>query len=229
MMRFKYYKKCIRQVTMKKSFVFILMLIITIVAIVSIYIKSVPIIQSFCESKARYIALDATNKSVIENMEGIKYEDLVIVERDENNKIMSLSANSIALNKLSTKISMDIKERISGIDQTEVNIPLTSILEVKLLSGIGPRLKFNLMPSGNVTAVFKSEFEEAGINQIRNRIYIEVTTKVRFLAPIAIETQEYVNQINVVETILVGDIPATYYSISGMENLSVDEGVEFME
>ena len=228
-MRLKYYKKFVRQVTMKKSFVFILLLSFLVIMVVSMWVKAVPIIQSFCESKARYIALDATNKSVIENMDGIEYEDLISVERDENNRIISLSANTVKLNKLSTQISMDIKSKISSIEETEVNVPITSILEMKLFSSMGPKLNFKLIPSGSVSAVFKSEFEEAGINQVRNRIYIEVTTKVRFLAPITIESQEFVNQINVLETILVGEVPATYYKISGMENLSVDEGVEFME
>ncbi|MBR1884036.1 MAG: sporulation protein YunB [Clostridia bacterium] len=213
----------------KKSFVFFLILIVIVVFLFNFYINAVDVIQSFCESKARYIALDATNKSIIENIDGIEYEDLVKVERDENNKVVSLSANTIKLTKLSTEISSDIKERISNLDSTEVNVPITSILKLKALSSVGPKLHLKLLPSSSVIAVFKSEFEEAGINQVRNRIYIEVTTKVRFLAPIQIETQEYVNQINVVETILVGDVPATYYSISGMENLSLNDSVEFLE
>lgn len=118
MMRFKYYKKCIRQMTFKKSFVFIAILSVIVVVAVSIYIKSIPVIQSFCESKARYIALDSTNKAVIENIDGIKYEDLIVVQRDENNKIISLSANSVKLNKLATQISLDIKEKISNIEET---------------------------------------------------------------------------------------------------------------
>ena len=229
MMRLKYYKKVIGQMRKKKLFVLLIIFAVIIVMLFNTCIKALPIIQSFCESKARYIALDATNKSVIENMEGIEYEDLIITTYDENNKIISLSANTVMLNKLSTKISMDIKDKISSIEETNIKVPLTSILELKLLSGIGPKLDFKVIPSGNVTAVFKSEFEEAGINQIRNRIYIEVTTKVRFLAPINIDSQEFVNQINILETIFVGEVPATYYSISGMENLNVDDGVEFME
>ncbi len=228
MMRFKYYKRCIRQMTFKKSFVFILILSFIIIVAISIYLKSIPVIKSFCESKARYIALDATNKSVIENIDGITYDDLIKIERDESNKITSISANTMELNKLATKISIDIKERISSIKESEVTVPLTSILEIKLLSGMGPNLKFRLIPSGNVTAIFKSEFEHTGINQTRHRIYIEVTTKVRFLSPISIESQEFVNQINIAETVLVGDIPESYYNITGMENLSVNDGVEFL-
>lgn len=109
-----------------------------------------------------------------------------------------------------------------------VSVPLTSILELKLLSGMGPRINFRLMPSGNVSAVFKSEFESAGINQTRHRIYIEVTTKVRFLSPIAIESQEFVNQVNIAETILIGDVPEAYYSITGMEGLSLNDSIEFI-
>lgn len=229
MMRAKYYKKCIRQMRYKKSFVFFGIILLITVSIITFLSNAFPVVQSFCESKARYIALDSTNKSIIENIDGLKYEDLINVERDEKNRVVSLSANTVRLTKLSTKISSDIKEKIAEIKETEVNVPLTSILNLKMFSSIGPKLKFKLIPSSSVSAVFKSEFEEAGINQVRNRIYIEVTTRVRFLSPISIETQEYKNEVNVVETILVGEVPATYYKISGMENLSVNDGIEFME
>ena len=229
MMRAKYYKKCIRQMRVKKSFVFFLVILIVVVIVISFLSNAIPVVQSFCKSRARYIALDSTNKSIIENIEGLEYEDLINVERDENNRVVSLSANTVRLTKLSTKITSDIKEKIAEIKETDVSVPITSILNLKMFSSVGPKLTFKLIPSSSVVASFKSEFEEAGINQVRNRIYIEVTTRVRFLSPISIETQEYKNEVNVVETILVGEVPATYYKISGMENLSVNDGVEFLE
>ena len=160
MMRAKYYKKCIRQMRGKKSFVFFAILLILVISVISFLSNAFPIIESFCMSKARYIALDVTNKSIIENIEGIKYEDLINVERDDNNKVVSLSANTVRLTKLSTKITSDIKERIASIKETEVVVPLTSILNLKMFSGIGPKLEFKLIPTSSVSASFKSEFED---------------------------------------------------------------------
>ena len=229
MMRAKYYYRCIRQMKGKKSFVFLLVIFLFIFLFAFMYLSAMPVIESFCKSKARYIALDSTNKSIYENIDGIKYEDLVKVERDEKNKVVSLSANTVMLTKLSTKISSDIKEKIAEIGETEVNVPITSILGIKMFGMVGPKLNLKLIPSGSVKAVFKSNFEEAGINQVRNRIYLEVITKVSFLAPFVIQAEEFKNEVNIVEAILVGDVPATYYSINGIEELDEKDTMEFVQ
>ncbi|MNV98352.1 Sporulation protein YunB [compost metagenome] len=75
-----------------------------------------------------------------------------------------------------------------------------------------------MVPSGTVVAKFNSEFEQAGVNQTRHRIFLDVVCKVKIIAPFYINTQEYKNEIIVAETIIVGDTPATYYNINGLNS-----------
>ncbi|MDD2376072.1 MAG: sporulation protein YunB [Clostridia bacterium] len=218
-MRLKYYKRTLRQMHINKPFVFILISIVFILIIlIFMYNKAVPIITAVCESNAKYIALDVTNKAVSECINDIKYEDLVSLKQDETGKITAINSDVIELNKLSTDISTKISYKLANIDARYVKIPLTSIFNIGLFSGYGPKLALSIVPTGYVSSKYKSEFEQAGINQIRHRIYIEITTKVRLIAPFYTSTQEYVNEVTVAENVIIGDTPATYYNINGMEN-----------
>jgi len=193
------------------------------------YNKAVPIITTLCESNAKYIALEITNKAVSECINNVKYEDLVTLKQDSTGKILALNSDVIELNKLSTNISTSISNKLANMDARYVKIPLTSIFNMGLFSGYGPRLSLNIIPTGNVTSKYKSEFEQAGINQIRHRIYIEISTKVRLIAPFYTSTQEYVNEVTVAENVIIGDTPATYYNISGMESLTKKDSLNLLK
>jgi len=229
-MRLKYYTRTLRQMRLSRPFVFILItLVIILTILISMYNKAVPIITTLCESNAKYIALEITNKAVSECINNVKYEDLVTLKQDSTGKILALNSDVIELNKLSTNISTSISNKLANMDARYVKIPLTSIFNMGLFSGYGPRLSLNIIPTGNVTSKYKSEFEQAGINQIRHRIYIEISTKVRLIAPFYTSTQEYVNEVTVAENVIIGDTPATYYNISGMESLTKKDSLNLLK
>lgn len=214
---------------LNKPFVFILIVIVTtLVIILYMYNKAVPIITTLCESSAKAIALQITNESVSENIGNVKYDDLVELKQDGSGKIIAINANVMELNRLSTGISSKISDKLFSLDKRYVKVPLTSIFNMGLLSGFGPKIPLNIIPTGSVVAKFKSEFEQAGINQTRNRIFIEITTKVRLIAPFYTSSQEYVNEVTVAETVIVGDTPATYYNISGIEGLNKNDTLNML-
>lgn len=226
-MRLKYYTRTLRQMRLNKAFVFFSLTIVTIICIaVYTYNQALPVINTLCQSNARYLALDVTNKAVSETIKDTNYDDLVNLKQDSSGKIVSINANVMELNRISTKISSNISNKLQSVEDRYVKIPLASIFNLGLFSGFGPKIQLKIIPTGNVTARFKSEFEQAGINQIRHRIFIEITTKVGMVAPFYTSSQEYVNEITVAETVIVGDTPATYYNITGLENLDTKDGLE---
>lgn len=222
-MRFKYYKKTLRQMSLNKPFVFTLIMI-TLITFIIIYMynKAVPVIITLCESCARAIALEVTNEAITENIRDTKYDDLVELKEDSKGRVIALNANVMELNRLSTEISTNISKKLLNVERRYIKVPLTSIFNLSIFSGYGPRIPLSIVSTGNVMAKFKSEFEQAGINQIRHRIFIEVTTKVGLVAPFYTASQEYVNDITVAETVLVGETPETYYNITG-SNINPDD------
>lgn len=179
--------------------------------------KIEPQIKTLCESRAKSIALSTTNKVVDEHIKNITYDTLIEIKKNDAGKVIALTADVMEMNRLSNIISTDIQEKLNELQESYITIPLGAILNFGVFSGYGPSIKIKIVPTGNVTAKFKSEFEEAGVNQTRHKIYLEVSAKVRIIAPFSIGSQEYVNDVTVAETIIVGDTPQSYYYINGLE------------
>lgn len=216
-MRFKYYKLTLRQMGINKPFVFSFIFFIVILTIVYIYFnKSIePTIKELCKSNAKSIATISTNKAVYENIKDIKYKDLITIEKDENNKITAIVANTIQMNLISTNVTTMVDSQLTENSVSEIVLPIGSILGINILGGCGPKIKVKTVPTGSVDVKFKSEFISTGINQTKHSIILEVSTSTIVLSPLYTGTESFVNSIVIAETIIVGEIPSTYYDIDG--------------
>lgn len=222
-MRPKYYRRVVRQMNLNKSFVFFLILTISILIIFLQLLKSImPTIKTLCENKSKSIALQVTTETVKESTKDIEYNNLMNLYYDDQKKISGLSANVTRMNSLSAEISHKIQEKLEGITESTITIPIGKMLGWSIFSGYGPKLNIKIMPSGNVTADFRTEFVSEGINQTRHTIYIDVTTSVRTVAPFVSDSKKFTTSLKVAETIIIGDIPQTYYNIleQGVDDLS---------
>lgn len=213
-MRAKYYRRLARQMNFNKSFVFFLIVIIVILIIFLELLKTImPTIQTLCENKSKSIALQVTTETVKQSTKDIEYDNLMNLYYDNKNKISGLSANVTRMNTLSAEISYKIQEKLEEITEETVTIPIGKILGWSIFSGFGPKVNIKIIPSGSVNADFRTEFVSEGINQTRHTIYIDVTTNVRAVAPFVSENKKFTTSLKVAETIIIGDIPQTYYNV----------------
>lgn len=221
-MRLKYYLITLRQMKIKKSFVlFFIILITTMLICICIFNKNIePVLKALCEENARSIALKSSNMAVRESIEGIKYEDLMTVQKDYNGKINALTANVMIMNTISNKVTTRTEEEINKNKESNITIPIGSFVGSKLLGGYGKEIDIKTIPVGSVKAEFKSTFESSGINQTKHKISIEIITEIKVIAPFYIDTQEYINSIIIAETVIVGDTPSTYFDMQGIENIT---------
>lgn len=74
------------------------------------------------------------------------------------------------------------------------------------------------MTDGTVETDLRSEFKEAGINQTLHRIYLEVKCNVNILTPYSTIKETIVNQVLLVEGVIIGNIPDTYYNLEGLND-----------
>ena len=94
--------------------------------------------------------------------------------------------------------------------------------------GVGPQLVVKIIPVGVVHTDYKTEFLSSGINQTRHRIYIEIKSKMTVVAPFTNESVEVVTNVNVAETVLIGNVPQTFYNLEGIKDLTVDDSMNLM-
>lgn len=97
----------------------------------------------------------------------------------------------------------------------------------KLLAGRGPDVKIKISTIGEVETDLRSEFTSQGINQTLHRVYLQVKCNVNILTPFENISREITNQVLLMENVIVGNIPNTYYNLEGINGSS--EALEVIE
>jgi sporulation protein YunB len=124
-----------------------------------------------------------------------------------------IQANTVVMNKLASETSLEIQKVIKGIGVTYLKIPISSILGSQIFANTGPRINVDIQTAGTVYVDFYTDFEEAGINQTRLKIYLIVKTDVQIVIPLATNKVDVTTHIPVSETIIVGDVPESYITV----------------
>ena len=73
----------------------------------------------------------------------------------------------------------------------------------------------------------RSEFTSQGINQTLHRVYLLVMCEVIILTPFDNISREITNQVLLMENVIVGNIPNTYYNLEGINGTS--DALEIVE
>ena len=229
-MRAKYYYRLFGQMRIKKAFAFILIFLGIFILFYLYFVNQVsPTIQTLCDTRAKSIALKATNEAVMERIDKIEYNNLIHITTDSNGNVKAVNADVIEMNKLATEITTDIQKKLLKMEDTNIQIPMGRFLGLSVFSGYGPKITIKAIPTGNVSVDFKTEFKSEGINQTRHRIYLEIKTSVRMVAPFISDVIPFETNMTVAETVIVGDIPDSYYNLEGVDGLDKLDTTEFME
>ena len=105
-------------------------------------------------------------------------------------------------------------------------MPFGSFTGINLLAGRGPGINIRISSIGNVETDLRSEFTAQGINQTLHRIYLQVKCQVSILTPFEDITRDITNQVLIMENVIMGTVPDTYYNIDG---INANDALEFVE
>lgn len=182
-----------------------------------------PSLIAMCEIRANSIGVSVSNKAVKQVMEEVGYEtNLITLEKDNEGNILALKANVVEMNYIASLIGSRAQQMYNELTETYVQIPIGNFTGNAILAGRGPRIKVKIMPVGTVASDFKTEFVSTGINQTRHRVYLQVVSNMRVIAPFSTKTITVVNNVNVAETVLIGDVPNSYYNLEGVNDIADD-------
>ncbi len=104
-----------------------------------------------------------------------------------------------------------------------------SFTGIRLLSGIGPDVPIKFIDTGVIETKVRSEFESAGINQTIHRIYLDLSCNVSLLTPYNVTEEFVTNEVMLIENVVVGLIPSTYYNLEGMDSSKALDILEWSE
>lgn len=199
-------------------FVNIVIVIVVAVFTYSIIVKAInPIIEEQCKDNAKNIASKIANEQASIIMNNYKYEDIITIVRDSNGNIKMLQTNIKSVNELTSDIPLKIIEEFKKENNSNISIYLGSILGLKMLSATGPKMHVKIANIGNVDTTLESQFTAQGINQTLHRIYLSLDCEATILTPYSTIKQKITNQILIAESVIVGNVPDSYYNIQSTD------------
>ena len=208
----------------KKFFSIFIIILIAVATFYNLYKSINPIFVTLCIEKAReigtYIMNDASNK-ILDN---IDYKNIVTIEKDGENRV--LKTDVFVINKIASDIALQAEKQFKELENEKIKIPVGALTGNKYLAGSGPNINIQVIPTGNILTEIKNEFESTGINQTVYRIYLELTCKVSIVSQYKTIEESIINQVLLVETVIVGEVPESYYNLEGMKTEDVTEVIQ---
>lgn len=195
----------------------IILLVLAIFAVVFFRIKFNDAIRSLAETQVRNATSDLINDAIDKQIEDgkIQYDRMVYFEKDLDGRITALKTNMSEVNRLKTDILNIINDEILALSTDDLGIPIGSLFLPELLSGRGPKIPIQILSIRNSDASFSSHFSEAGINQTLQQMNMYVSVDVTVLVLGQTKSFTISSQVIVAETIIVGDVPDTYFQTGG--------------
>lgn len=139
------------------------------------------------------------------------------VKTVEDNKITSITVNSILVNELCNKISAQLSKDLNEMENKPVLLRLGSITGINILNNKGPAVKLHICNNGNTIVDYDTVFNSVGINQVNFQVYINVKAQVYTLLPLNRDNLTINRKIMLVNTVFSGDVPIAYLD-SGNKN-----------
>ncbi len=185
-----------------------------------------PIFNALCEDKAKSIATIISNNEATNVMKDHTYDELFTIEKDNDGNITMIKSNIIPINEIISDVAVKIQNSINKRGSENIKISIGSFTGSKLLSGRGPGIPIKISSIGNVETDLHSEFSAQGINQTLHRVYLQVDCEVCILTPYNTISEKVSNQVLLIENVIVGKIPNTYYNFDGIDSSNVLDIIE---
>ena len=125
-------------------------------------------------------------------------------------------AEGSRLQKLKEKYFVILQNEINEIGKQNVEIPIGALVGNKYFAGFGPKVKIRIIPAVDIITDIKTEFKAAGINQTVYRIYLNLECNISILTSYKTINTTINNQVLLVETVVVGEVPETYLELENI-------------
>ncbi len=210
----KYYRK---KKLPSKLFILIIVAIFIIFNLGIYFFNKIvfPSVLKISETMIKSKTIEKISETSIELFnDEFNYDEMIIINRDNEGNINLIQANTVKLNYLASKLSVECNKTLQSMGEVGMKVPLGWISKNSAFYKLGPKINVKIEPIGNMNVTYESKFESAGINQTRHTIYLKVESKIRIAVPFQNKEINVLCEIPVSETIIVGKIPSTAIDFS---------------
>ena len=173
-----------------------------------------PMVREAAASQTQIAVNRMIQRAVLEVLEedGLRYQSFVSLQQNQSGETTALITDTVLINRLQGELLEKILQTLQQYRELKLELSLGSLTGIQFLAGRGPLVALQLRL---VKTKIINQFDEAGINQTRHRIQLQVTVDMLSLLPgYRISSQAQCNVI-LAETIIVGLVPDAYTEVYG--------------
>jgi sporulation protein YunB len=169
-----------------------------------------PTVITTCDAEMKVKATEIINKAIFnEYSNNFNYDEVIKIEKDGEGNITMVKADTLKMSKIATSVAINAQKELQSIGEVGIKLPVGYLTKNNILAYYGPKVTVRMMPIGHIETKYSSQFETAGINQTRHKIYVETVIKIKVIIPMASSDVVIKNQVPIAETIIVGKVPQT--------------------
>ena len=180
-----------------------------------VFTKLQPSFIEYAKVYSNNIANEVVNSAVDDVFVEEEYQSLAKIMENSSESINAIETDTAKINRLKSAIIQSMQKNIDSHKSDTVYVPLGSCSNLYFLAGLGPKVPIRIYPVSIVNADFKESFDSVGINQVKHKLYLDVSMKMSFVGMMFAQADTVETSVLLNETIIVGDTP-TYYGNGGM-------------
>ena len=183
-----------------------------------------PNLEEVGRIRAKVMVNQIVNKAINDQLNKQNdMQELLLRETGAEGNTEILQANIQAMNIFKTEIANELQEEYAARPEDVYDVPVGVLLGDRFLSQAGPEVSLRIIPVSVADMDFKTEFETQGINQTKYRVYIELISDVKVLAPFSSEHFEVATTVLVAEAVILGNVPNSYVYVPEEDILDVTQ------
>ena len=173
------------------------------------------VLISISEATIRSITTVAVNDAIYYTLnDNLRYEDLIAIKYDEAGNVSTITTDSLKINRIARDTAYLSQENLNRMSQEGIQVPLGALTGLEALAGFGQKINVKIIPISNVGCKFVSKFEDAGINQTKHSIYLEIVADISIILPTRTSNLASTVEVLICESVITGKIPDTYLQAS---------------
>ncbi len=159
-------------------------------------------------------ATEAINEAIYHEVsQSMLYDDLVRIQKDESGRITMAQVNTPEVNRVISLTTLKVQDSLRSLQKEAIKLPLGQALGSYFLADLGPRIPVVIVPVGRVNTDIDDVFEEAGINQTRHKIYLNIIAEIQVVIPFIASSTEVITKVPIAECLYQGDVPDTVINL----------------
>lgn len=173
------------------------------------------ILISISEATIRSITTVAVNDAIYYTLnDSLRYEDLIHITYDGEGNVSTITTDSLKINKIARDTAYLSQENLTRMSAGGIQVPIGALTGIETLAGFGRKINIKIIPISNVECRFVSKFTDAGINQTKHSLYLEIVSSISIILPDKTSDLASTIEVLICESVIAGKIPDAYLQAS---------------